>query len=59
MAVSSFAISKSTLPVKATIPPKALSGSQSSAFSQASFKVFPSATPQGFVCLIITAAFTS
>ena len=45
--------------VKATMPPKADSGSQSSALSQASSRVVPSATPQGFVCLIITAALTS
>ena len=36
------------------MPPNAEVSSQENAFSYASNKVFPDATPQGFACLTIT-----
>ena len=52
--VSASAIARSTSRVSATTPPKALTGSASSAASQASSRVARSAAPHGLVCLTMT-----
>ena len=53
----SFAVTKSTLLFKATIPPNALVVSHSRAFSNASDRELLIAAPQGLLCFKITAAF--
>ncbi len=55
--VSSLAVGASTEQLIATIPPNALTRSASIARKTASEMESPNATPQGFVCLITTAAF--
>ena len=54
--VSASATARSTSRVSATTPPKALTGSPSSAASQASSRVARSAAPHGLVCLTMTHA---
>ena len=54
---SSFAATSSTGQLIAIIPPKALTLSPSNALFRAEDGESPIATPQGFVCLITTAAF--
>ena len=49
-----MAIASSTGRVSATIPPKALTGSASSAAAQACWSDARSAAPHGFVCLTMT-----
>ena len=53
----SFAAASSTGQLIAIIPPNALTLSPSNALLRAEDEESPIATPQGFVCLITTAAF--
>jgi len=50
------AVAASSVRLSATTPPYAETGSHDSAFSYASSRVAPTATPQGLACLMIAAA---